>query len=182
MEKNELRDCFRSAIKGDSLGKKHKGLLIKKLDDKLARKYLDKAKKNIELCGMYKNNGFEYMIPEAWYYTLYYCALAILSKFGVESRNQRCTASFLRYVKDKGLINYDDEFINRIMVYSGKEEMSDVDEREAARYGPYIKSEEVSQQYNFRVEICKNAISQAEEIVFSEEEFKIPKEFKELYE
>lgn len=176
MAKNELRDCFRSAIKGDSIGKKHKGLLIKKPDDKLARKYLDKAKKNIELCDIYKNNGFEYMIPEAWYYTLYYCALAILSKFGVESRNQRCTASFLRYAKDKGLINYGDEFINRIMVYIDKEDVSDVDERETARYGPYIESEEVSRQYNHRIEICKKAISQCEEIVFSDKEFKVPKE------
>ena len=176
MARNELRDCFRSAIKGDSIGKKHKGLLIKKPDSKLAGKYLDKAKKNIELCEIYKNNRFDYMIPEAWYYTLYYCALAILSKFGVESRNQRCTASFLRYVKDNGLIDYDEEFINRIMVYTDKEEMSDVDERETARYGPYIESEEVSRQYNHRIEICKKAISQCEEIVFSNKEFKIPKE------
>lgn len=176
MKKYELRDCFRSAIKGDSLGKKHKGLLIRKPDDKLARKYLDKAKKNIELCEIYKNKGFYYLIPEAWYYTLYYCALAILSKFGVESRNQRCTASFLKYAKDNGLINYDDEFINRIIVYIDKEEVSDVDERETARYGPYIESEEVIQQYDFRVEICKKAISQCEEIVFSNNEFKIPKE------
>ena len=45
MAKNELRDCFRSAIKGDSIGKKHKGLLIKKPDDKLARKYLAEVRK-----------------------------------------------------------------------------------------------------------------------------------------
>lgn len=177
MAKREVRGCFKSGIKDFRIGKKHKGLLIKNPDDKLAKKYLNKAKKNIELCEMYKNNGFEYMIPEAWYYTLYYCALAILSRFGVESRNQRCTASFLRYVKDNGLLNnYDDEFINRIIVYSDQEEISDVDEREEARYGPYIESEEVSRQYIYRMGVCKKAISQAEEIVFSNAPLTIPKD------
>jgi len=66
---------------------------------------------------------------------MYYCALAILAKFGVESRSQKCTALFLRYFKDKGLINYDDEFIDRITVYSEKKEKTDVDLREEARYG-----------------------------------------------
>src|SRR4030042_1152176 len=166
MEKNEVKNCFKSGIKDSGAGKKHKGLVIKKPDDALAKRYLEKAKKNLELCELYKNNGFEYMIPEAWYYTLYYCALAILSKFGVESRNQRCTASFLKYIKDKGLIDYNEEFISRIMVYADKEEISDVDEREEARYGPYIESEEVSRQYSSRIKICRQAISEEEELVY----------------
>ena len=94
-------------------------------------------------------------------YTLtYYCALAILAKFGVESRSQRCTAAFLRYAKDNGLIGYDDEFIDRITVYSAKEEKSDVDERETARYGSSISNEEVEAKYDYMADICKKAISQ----------------------
>ncbi len=175
----EVRDCFKFAIKDEKKGKKHKGLLIIRPDNKTAEEYLTKAKKNLELCDFYKERKFDYKIPEEWFYTLYYCALAILSKFGIESRSQKCTAAFLRYAKDNSLIEYDDEFIDRITVYHAKEEKSDVDERETARYSSSITSEEVESKYARMTDICKKAISQAEEIVFSDKEFKIPKE---LYE
>jgi len=176
MTDNEIKDCFESAIKDEEKGKKHKGLLIGKVNGKMAQSYLAKAKLNIQLCELYKKNGFDYMIPEAWYYTLYYCALAILLKFGITSRNQRCTASFLRYVKDNKLIDYENEFIDRITVHRDKEEKSDVDKREEARYGPLIRIEDVPLQYDSMNSICKKAIEQCEEIVFSNKEFKVPKE------
>ena len=175
----EVRDCFITAIKDERKGKKHKGLLITQIDKKIAEEYLIKAKMNLELCVLYKIKEFDYKIPEEWFYTLYYCALAILAKFGVESRSQKCTAIFLKCVKDKGLIEYDDEFIERIMVNRYKEEKSDVDERETARYGSSVKSQEVESKYEFMNNLCKKAISQCEEIIFSNKEFKVPKE---LYE
>ena len=176
MTAKEVRDCFVNAINDEKKGKKHKGLLIISPDDKKAREYLAKAKTNLELCDFYKEKGFDYKIPEEWYYTLYYCALAILSKFSIESRSQKCTATFLRYAKDNNLIEYDDEFIDRITVYRDKEEKSDVDKRESARYGSSIKSKEVASKYVYMTTICKKAISQCEEIVFSDKEFKVPKE------
>src|SRR3989344_421288 len=175
----EVRDCFISALKDEKKSKKHKGLLIVKPDNKTAENYIQKAKLNLELCDFYKQKSFDYKIPEEWFYTLYYCALAILSKFGIESRSQKCTAYFLRYAKDNNLVEYDDEFIDRIMVYRDKEEKSDVDEREKARYGSSITSKEIESKYNNMMYLYKRAISQAEEIVFSDKEFKVPKE---LYE
>ena len=97
---NEVRECFKLAIHEEQKGKKHKGLLFLKPDDNKAKAYLEKAKTNLRLCDLFKENGYDYKIPEEWFYTLYYCALAILSKFGVESRSQKCTASFLRYAKN----------------------------------------------------------------------------------
>jgi len=173
---SELKDCFRSALRDEEKGKKHKGLLIIKPDNKSAENYIQKAKLNLELCDFYKQKGFDYKIPEEWFYTLYYCALAILSKFGIESRSQKCTAYFLRYAKDNNLIDYDDEFIDRIMVYREKGEKSDVDERENARYSSSIISKEIESKYEKMTFICKEAISQAEEIVFSSKELKVPKE------
>ena len=130
----KVMDCFLSAKKDEEKGKKHKGLLIGDKDDDKAKEYIKKAKENLEICDLYKERRFDYKIPEEWFYTLYYCALAILVKLGVESRNQRCTALFLKYMKNKNVISYDDNFIQRIMVYSDKYEMSDVDKREKARY------------------------------------------------
>ena len=90
MKPEEARECFKSAIKDEKKGKKHKGLLIIPYNNKKAEEYITKAKMNLELCNFFKENEFDYKIPEEWFYTLYYCALAILSKFGIESRSQNC--------------------------------------------------------------------------------------------
>lgn len=171
-----LRECFRTAEKDEKRGKKHKGLLVVKTDQKASEEYIKKAKMELELCEIYRQKGIDYKIAEEWFYSLYYCALAILAKVGVETRSQRYTALFLRYAKDKNIIEYDDEFINRITVYSGKDEKSEVDEREESRYSSTITSEKVRKRYSEMTNLCKKAISQAEEIVFSDKEFKVPKE------
>lgn len=98
-------------------------------------------------------------------------------KIQSRKQKQRCTALFLRYLKDNKLIEYEDEFIDRITVYSDKEEKSDVDQREEARYGSAVKSEEVMHKYNLMTEVCKRAINQCEDIVYSQKQYKIPKEF-----
>lgn len=172
----ELKECFRNAEKEEKKGRKHKGLLKTLPSIENAKQYLIKAKECLKFCELYKQLNADYKIPEEEYYALYYCALAILSKFGVESRSQRYTALFIRYAKDKGLIDYDDEFINRIMVYKEKDKKTDVDQREEARYSPRIKLEEVSKNYDKMMTLCKNAIFQCEEIVFSNKELKVPKE------
>lgn len=174
--KFKTRDCFLSAKKAEEKGRKHKGLLVIGRDDKKAEEYVEKAKTNLRTCELFKDRGLDYKIPEEWFYTLYYCALAILAKFGVESRSQKCTALFLRYVKDKGLIDYDDEFIDRTMVYNDKDERTDVDEREDARYGSSVHSEEIMQKYIMMMDVCRRCISQCEEIVFSDKEFKVPED------
>jgi uncharacterized protein (UPF0332 family) len=176
VELPKVYDCFSIAKKEEEKGKKHKGILFVGKDNQKAEEYIAKAKKNLLVCELYKDNRLDYKIPEEWFYTMYYCALAILAKFGVESRSQRCTALFLRYVKDAGIIDYDNEFIDRIMVYKEKEETSDVDEREKARYGSSVYSEEIIQKYDFMMNVCKRCISSCEEIVFSEKQFEVPKE------
>ncbi len=172
----KVNECFSNAQKEEEKGKKHKGLLLVRKDGKKAEEYIQKAKTNLGICEIYKKERLDYKIPEEWFYSMYYCALAILTKFGVESRSQKCTALFLRYVKDNRLIDYDDEFIDRIMVYKEKEEETDVDEREKARYGSSVQSEEIIQKYPFMMEVCKKCISQAEEVVFSDKKFEVPQE------
>jgi hypothetical protein len=172
----QLRECFRIAEKDEKEGLKHKGLLARKFIKEEALGFIEKAKRELELCDFYKEKGLDYKLPEEWFYILYYCALVILSKFGVETRSQRYTALFLTYVKEKGLINYDDELIERITVHKKKGEESDVDKREKARYSYEIKDEKIEEQYEKMMLICKNAISQADEILYSNKEFKVPKE------
>ena len=176
MTLEEVKMCFLTAIKDEEKGMKHKGLLIEKPSHEKAEEYILKAKEELEVCGYFKQRGTDYKIPEQWYYTLYYCALAILAKFGVESRSQRCTALFIQYLQDKGLIEYEKEFIDMILVYKEKDKKSEVDRREEARYGSWIKNEEVRSRYNLMIDICKKAISKAEEIIYSKKECKVPEE------
>ena len=172
----EICECFESARKDEKKGKKHKGLLIVEPSRKKAEEYLDKARDSLRFCDVYKKLGADYKIPEEWYYSLYYCALSILCKFGIETRSQRCTALFIKYVKEKGIIEYDNEFIDRITVHKTKGEDSDVDKREEARYGTDMKIEDVEKQYNTMMALCKKAISQAQDIVLSDKKYEIPKE------
>ena len=172
----QLKECFKNAEKDEKNGIKHKGLLLRGPEEKEAREYIEKAKRELELCDFYKEKGFDYKIPEEWFYTLYYCALAILSKFGIESRSQKYTALFLEYVRERKLIEYDEEFVKSITVFKKKGEESEVDKREEARYSSAIKIEKVEERYEETTQLCKKAISQAEEIVFSNQNFKIPDE------
>ena len=107
---------------------------------------------------------------------MYYCALAILAKLGIETRSQRCTALFLKYIKEKNIIEYDDEYIDRIFVYKEKDIKSDVDEREESRYGASVKSEDIVQRYEYMMNKCKECISQCEDIIFSDIDYTIPDE------
>lgn len=173
---NQVKNCFINAKKDEAKGKKHKGLLVVEPNHEQALDYIKKAKENLEWCDKYKEEGADYKLPEEWFYTIYYCALSILSKFGVDSRNQKCTALFLRYVKDANLITLDDDFIDRITVHSEKEKKTDVDEREEARYGPKVKDSEIVEKYEVMMERCKTCLAQTEELIFSKKEFKIPKE------
>ena len=137
--KPKLFECFTIAKKDEEKGKKHKGLLFVGKNNKKAEEYVQKAKVNLQLCELYKKQRMDYKIPEEWFYSLYYCALAILARFGVESRSQKYTALFLKYIQEKGLIDYDVDFVKRIIVYKEKGKESDVDEREKSRYESWTK-------------------------------------------
>lgn len=87
--RQKLGDCFKKAAEDEKKGIKHKGLLVKKPSDVDAKEYIKKAEESLELCAYYQQRGTDYKIPEEWFYALYYCGLAILSKFEIETRSQR---------------------------------------------------------------------------------------------
>ncbi|MEK6928302.1 MAG: hypothetical protein AABX11_07760 [Nanoarchaeota archaeon] len=172
----KLRECFQRAKRDEKEEIKHKGLLMKNPNIEESKKYIQKAKESLDFCEICKQRGYEYKIPEEWFYTLYYCALAILSKIGIETRSQKYTSLILQYFKNKNLIDYEQEFISRIRVYTKKGEESEVDEREEARYSSAIKIEKVNTRYKEMTLLCKRAIEQSEEIIYSNKTIEFPKE------
>jgi len=67
MIEDELKECFLRAKKEEEKGRKHKGLFFVGKDDKRAIEYVQKAKMNLSLCEIYKNQRLDYMIPEYVY-------------------------------------------------------------------------------------------------------------------
>ena len=58
--KKEVRACFILAEKDEKKGKKHKGLLISKPNDKIGKEYIAKARKNLQLCDVYREKKIGY--------------------------------------------------------------------------------------------------------------------------
>jgi len=71
---------------------------------------------------------------------------------------------------------YDDEFIERITVYRDKEEKSDVDERETARYGSSIKKRGSRQQIRIYGKHLQESDIPVRRDSISDKEFRVPKE------
>lgn len=68
--KQEVKDCFKSAIKDEKNGRKHKGLLIVKPDNKIAAKYgymNDLCKKAIYQCEEIVFSDKEFKVPKELY-------------------------------------------------------------------------------------------------------------------
>tara|TARA_Y100000034_G_C6842837_1_gene381463 strand:- start:125 stop:298 length:174 start_codon:yes stop_codon:yes gene_type:complete len=55
---DKTKDCFSNAKKAEKKGKKHKGLLIVKPNEKEAEQYIAKAKTNLRTCELFKEKEF----------------------------------------------------------------------------------------------------------------------------
>ena len=54
----KLRESFKTAERDEKSGLKHKGLVFRGFNDEEAKRYIEKAKKELELCAFYKDMGF----------------------------------------------------------------------------------------------------------------------------
>ncbi|MEK6811848.1 MAG: HEPN domain-containing protein [Nanoarchaeota archaeon] len=100
--KNKLDDCLREGIKG---GERHKGLRKIDIDEKLVEEHIKKAKHNLNAITEFKNVGYSDWSASAAFYALYHCLLALLVRFGYQSRNQTCTFAFVEDLINRGKIS-----------------------------------------------------------------------------
>ena len=94
----KLEKCLKEGKKG---GQRHKGLKKIEPSDEMTRSHLNKAMHNFKAMISFKKTGFSDWSASASFYCLYHCLLAILSKFGYESRNQSCTFELIEALIDK---------------------------------------------------------------------------------
>lgn len=95
--KNKIAQCIKEGEKGE----RHKGLKKIQPDRDLIDKHLKKAIHNLNAVVDFKNMGYSDWSASASFYALYHCLLALLIKFGHQSRNQSCTFAFIEDLINK---------------------------------------------------------------------------------
>ncbi len=100
--KNKLNECFKEGERGRE---RHKGLRKIRLNEDLIDEHLKKARHNLNAITEFRNIGYSDWSASAAFYALYHCILALLIKFGYQSRNQTCTFAFVEDLISKGKIS-----------------------------------------------------------------------------
>ena len=97
---NKVEWCLRKAKK--ELGELglHRGLIKINGGIELAEKHILKAEHNLKGAIYFKKGGFSDWSASAFFYCIYHCFLAILTRFGYESRNQECTIATIEMLKE----------------------------------------------------------------------------------
>lgn len=164
---NKVEWCLRKAEKEIGELGFHRGLVKVEEDIKLAEKHIIKAEHNLKGAIYFKKGGFSDWSASAFFYCIYHCFLAVLIRFGYESRNQECTIAAIEMLKEKGL-DINNKLIDTLKISKAEEmhESSIIRIREDFQYGVEIKFKEKEEFDNF-VRLCKEAISKTRDIVHS---------------
>ncbi|MBI2112535.1 hypothetical protein HYT52_03305 [Candidatus Woesearchaeota archaeon] len=100
--KNKVEWCLNKAKRELQEGKKHRGLVKVNSNLEKARDHLAKAERNLKATLYFQKGGFTDWCSSSLFYVIYHCFLAILAKFGYETRNQECTfALIVSLIEDK---------------------------------------------------------------------------------
>src|SRR3990167_5377168 len=100
--KNKVNWCLNKAKKELREGKQHRGLVKVEVDLEKAREHLAKAEHNLKVTFYLQKGGFTDWCSSSLFYVIYHCFLAILVKYGYETRNQECTFALIAsLIEDK---------------------------------------------------------------------------------
>jgi len=168
---NKVNWCLRKAESELKEGKKHRGLLKKDIILEEAKKHIEKAEHNLSAISYFDEGNFSDWSMSAVFYCIYHCFLAIIEKFGYESRNQECTLALIKYLKEQGKITLDEKFIQALEVYNEQErqESNVIEKREKYTYGTTTSTEN-KEEIKKAIELCKECLDKTKEIVFGKED------------
>ena len=137
--KNMVTWCLNKAKKEQEKGQKHRGLVKIEPDDDLAQKHIGKAEHNLNFFILAKEHGYYDWNITIGFYVMYHCCLAILAKFGYESRNQECTLALVESLIDDKKIDDDfRKYIEAMKSNTLEEEEKIMPMREKYQYTPIV--------------------------------------------
>ena len=161
---NKVKWCLNKAKKELEESEMHRGLVEKEQDYKTAALHVAKARHNLNAALFFEKNNYSDWSASAFFYCIYHCFLAILRKFGYESRNQECTIAVIEMLKEQGKIAIDDKFISTLKIRQAKEdEHSVIKIREDFQYGTDIEFHR-KEEFEKLTQLCKEATNK---IIFS---------------
>src|SRR3989344_5848745 len=112
--KNKVKWCLNKAKKELQEGKKHRGLVKIDVDLEKAREHLAKAEHNIMVTLYLQRGGFTDWGSSSLFYVIYHCFMAILAKFGYETRNQECTFALIASLIEDEKITISQEDLGKV--------------------------------------------------------------------
>jgi uncharacterized protein (UPF0332 family) len=164
--KNKVDWCLKKAKKELESFSKHRGLIPIKLNLEEAKNHIAKAEHNFKAIMTFEKAGFSDWSVSAVFYTVYHCFLAIIIRYGYESRNQECTIALIEYLKEEGKINLSKELIEAVKIINAEErhETNVISLRENFQYGTAtsIKDNKLEELKN----LCRKAIDETKKIVY----------------
>ena len=163
---NKVKWCLDKAKKELEESDLHRGLIKTQENIELAQKHITKAEHNLKAAIYFEKGGFSDWSVSAFFYSIYHCFLAILRKFGYESRNQECTMAVIDMLKEEGKIDIDEKFINTLKITKAEEmhESNIIKLREEFQYNTDLNFKE-KEEFNKLIELCKEAINKTREII-----------------
>ena len=87
-----------------------------KPDLDLAQKHVKKSEYNYGVLQTLEKLKIYDWALSVGFYSIYHCFLAILRKFGYESRNQECTVAVIEMLQEQGKIKIDSKLINSLKI------------------------------------------------------------------
>lgn len=118
---NKVKWCLNKAEKELKESNFHRGLVKQDQDLELAKKHIIKAEHNLKAALYFEKGGFSDWSASAFFYCIYHCFLAILRKFGYESRNQECSIAVVEILKEEKKIDIDQKFIDALKIEKAQE-------------------------------------------------------------
>ena len=131
--RNKLEWCLNKAKKES---KTHHGLKEINPNTRKANEHIEKANHNLKaMIYLIRGDLYDWAI-NASFYSMYHCLLAILSKYGYESRNQECTFAVIEYLIETKKLDLDLKWLRKITSSSNEpKEESIINLREKFQYG-----------------------------------------------
>ena len=166
---NKVKWCLNKAKRElEEIGL-HRGLIKGESDISIAEKHIVKAEHNLNAALFFEKSGYSDWSASAFFYCLYHCSLAVLRKYGYESRNQECTLAVIELLKEEGKLDIDDKFIDTLKITKIKEtDHSAIKIREDFQYGVEIEFKR-KEEFDELTKMCREFVDMARGIIYKNE-------------
>lgn len=164
MAQNKVVWCLNKAEKELQKGTKHRGLVKTKPDIDLAREFIKKAEHNLQVfLDNKKLKHYDWTISMG-FYVMYHCCLAIITKFGYESRNQECTLALVEFLIEEGKLEEGfRKYVEMIKPSSEDDEGEIIAMREKYQYTPIVEID--VQKVDELLGLCQDMIKDTKGVV-----------------